>query len=99
MVADGNGKLLIHRGDTKHNCMTNEELRHFNLCYGINKAKFVVDCNKVKNFRISFNVFLYNEEDRIVLIDIDDTFTGRDIKVSIQSYKPNFVFHLLFQLP
>lgn len=60
-----------------HDRMTNWELKELNLQPGLNKAKyFVEDLNII----LDFNVFLYSEDDKLVITDIDGTITESDIK-------------------
>ncbi|XP_023337551.1 nuclear elongation and deformation protein 1-like isoform X2 [Eurytemora carolleeae] len=57
--------------------MTSHHLEELNLKPGLNKGKFVAPQLGVV---IPFNVFLYEENDKIVFTDIDGTITQSDIK-------------------
>lgn len=70
------GGLIFGRPEGQ-NYMTNWELQELNLKPGLNKAKYVVEAIDVI---LEFNVFLYNEDDKLVITDIDGTITESDIK-------------------
>ena len=55
-------------GDEFKSRMTNSELAQLQLFHGCNRAKLVSDFAHVI---INFNVFLYNEGDKVVMADVD----------------------------
>ena len=59
------------------NLMSSQDLEELNLKAGLNKARYV--CQELGEV-IEFHIFLYSEEDKIVLTDIDGTITETDIK-------------------
>ena len=63
--------------------MSSEDLDELNLRLGLNRARYV--CPELEE-QIDFNVFLYFEEDKIVLTDIDGTITESDLKGHVSSF-------------
>ena len=61
------------------NTMFSEDLEALNLKPGHNKGRYVI---KELSEVIEFSVFLYDEDDTLVVTDIDGTITESDIKVS-----------------
>ena len=59
------------------NLMSSQDLEELNLKAGLNKARYV--CQELGEV-IEFHIFLYSEDDKIVLTDIDGTITETDIK-------------------
>jgi len=59
------------------NLMSSQDLKELNLQKGINKAKYVIqELDEV----IEFDVYLFSEDDKIVVSDIDGTITESDVK-------------------
>ena len=63
--------------------MSSQDLKELNLQKGMNKAKYV--CKELDEV-IEFNIFLYSEDEKIVLTDIDGTITESDIKGHVFSF-------------
>ena len=61
------------------NTMSSEDLEALNLKPGRNKALYV---STELSATLEFSVFLYDEDDKLVVTDIDGTITESDIKVS-----------------
>ena len=57
--------------------MSSRDLEELNLQRGRNRARYV--CQELGEV-IEFHIFLYSEEEKIVLTDIDGTITESDIK-------------------
>jgi len=75
MVIGNDGEVVFK--DCSSNQMTSSELASFNLKRGKNTGKYICDELEVT---IEFNVFLYQESDKLVFTDIDGTITQSDIK-------------------
>ena len=72
------GGLEFCRHENPHE-MSYCELQELNLQPGVNLAKYVVEDMDIV---LEFNVFLYEEDDKLVITDIDGTITKSDIKVN-----------------
>ena len=59
--------------------MSSDDLAALYLKPGHNNGRYVI---KELSEVIEFSVFLYNEDDKLVVTDIDGTITESDIKVS-----------------
>ena len=77
MAISGSGGLIFSRQDNQ-NHMTSLELQELNLQPGLNKGKYLVEDLGIF---LDFNVFLYSEEDKLAIADIDGTITETDLKV------------------
>lgn len=74
-ICDSGGLIFGRENNQDH--MTSWELQELNLQPGLNKAKYVVDDMDII---LDFNVFLYSEDDKLVITDIDGTITESDLK-------------------
>jgi len=63
--------------------MSSRDLEELNLQRGRNRARYV--CQELGEV-IEFHIFLYSEEEKIVLTDIDGTITESDIKGHVSSF-------------
>ena len=63
--------------------MSSQDLEELNLQPGLNKARYV--CQELGQV-IEFNIFLYSEDEKIVLTDIDGTITESDIKGHVSAF-------------
>ena len=64
-------------GSEKTCKFTESQLMQMKLNFGLNKASFVV---KKLDVEIPFSIFLYNQETKLVLTDIDGTITTSDVR-------------------
>ena len=76
-VSESGLLVFIRNCDEGLHHMTNEELVELDLQHGLNKARCVIEGDIV----IKFNLFLYNEGEKVVISDVDGTITESDIKV------------------
>jgi len=76
MTVCSSGTFQFKSGSGPH-LMTSEDLESLNLQPGRNKARYV--CPELSEI-LDFSVFLYEEEQKIVVTDIDGTITESDIK-------------------
>ena len=76
LVIDESGKATFDREDNSIRVQS-QEWKSANLNPGSNPGEFRVDNFDVV---IKFNVFLYNQTDKLVLTDIDGTITQSDLK-------------------
>jgi len=75
MIVAENGVLVFK--DSESTMLTSDQLAEFNLQPGKNTGKYV--CEEL-DVSIDFNVYLYQDSDKLVLTDIDGTITESDIK-------------------
>jgi phosphatidate phosphatase PAH1 len=76
IVFKDSGKACFRRAESRFR-FTSNELSRTQLKKGQNQGRFVVD---ELHIDIPFNVFLYDQDTRLVLTDIDGTITESDIK-------------------
>ena len=81
MIVGDSGSFQFKAGSPHF--MSSEDLDELNLRLGLNRARYV--CPELEE-QIDFNVFLYFEEDKIVLTDIDGTITESDLKGHVSSF-------------
>ena len=74
-----NSGTFQFNGGPGPNTMSSEDLDALNLKPGRNKARYV--CPEL-SASLDFSVFLYGEDDKLVVTDIDGTITESDIRVS-----------------
>ena len=66
--------------DDQYKCqLTSDELKQFDLNYGLNKIEYSVTSGLQGTKTISANIFLWNHTDKIVISDIDGTITKSDV--------------------
>ena len=78
-VSESGLMVFLRNSDEDLHHMTHQELVELDLQHGLNKARCVIDEN---NVAIEFNIFLYNEGEKVVLSDVDGTITESDVKVN-----------------
>ena len=76
------------------NTMSQEDLEELNLKPGLNEGRYV--CPELGEVLL-FSVFLYSEDQKLVLTDIDGTITESDVRVRIVSVSLSFMFILSCQ--
>ena len=76
LLIEDNGKACFNRVKDPIN-LTHEEWKNVQLNPGLNSGQFVVESLKVK---IDFNVFLYDQNTRFIISDIDGTITICDFQ-------------------
>jgi len=76
------GGSVIFKGSSE-NYMTSKELIELNLNPGLNRGKFIA---KGLDIVIRFSVFLYQEDDKLVITDIDGTISQSDVKGHIMPF-------------
>ena len=77
MIVCDSGNFQFKSPSPSPYLMSSQDLKELNLQKGLNKAKYV--CQDLGE-AIEFNIFLYSEDEKIVLTDIDGTITESDIK-------------------
>ena len=90
MTVCGAGTLQFKTGPGPYS-MSSEDLDQLNLQPGLNQGRYI--CPELAEI-IQFNVFLYEEDQKLVVTDIDGTITESDVKV--RSSLP--IYHLIFSL-
>ena len=77
MTVCGGGTFQFKRGPGPHT-MSGEDLEGLNLKPGLNEGRYV--CPELSEV-IPFSVFLYEEDQKLVVTDIDGTITESDVRV------------------
>lgn len=76
MTVCGAGTLQFKTGPGPYS-MSSEDLEQLNLQPGLNQGRYI--CPELAEI-IQFNVFLYEEDQKLVVTDIDGTITESDVK-------------------
>ena len=74
LAVNGSGKVLFDREDYKY-YLKSEEWEAVGLDHGVNHGKMVIE-----DYELKFNVFLYDQDAKFIVTDIDGTITRSDIK-------------------
>lgn len=78
LILSDSGAVFVHRRRENPSCLfTNEEMQGMVIAGGINDAIIVVD---ELDIELSFKIYVYYQNDRLVITDIDGTITTSDIK-------------------
>ena len=87
-------KENLNNLDDQYKCqLTSDELKRFDLNYGLNKIEYSVTSGLQGTKTISANIFLWNHTDKIVISDIDGTITKSDIMGQIAAVFKQGWFH------
>lgn len=76
LVVNRSGKAWFEREEDKFS-LTSEEWQEVDLHHGVNAGKFIIED---LDLEFDFNIFLYDQDDKFIITDIDGTITQSDIK-------------------